>query len=136
MRFKMKKEDLLKAALDAVTVRGSAYGDAYTNHKRIADIWSVILEIKVRPDQVAPMMIGVKLARLVETPDHQDSYIDIAGYAATGSQVKDDEKLTYNYLTNNEPQRKENETVEQFNARYDDWAIKLEEAAGLENVDD
>ena len=89
----MNKEELLKAALDAVTVRGSAYGDAYTNHKRIADFWSLILETEVRPDQVAPMMIGVKLARLIETPDHQDSYVDIAGYAATGSQVKDDEKL-------------------------------------------
>jgi hypothetical protein len=89
----MNKEDLLKAALDAVTVRGSAYGDAYTNHKRIADIWSVILQTEVRPDQVAPMMIGVKLARLIETPDHEDSYVDMAGYAATGSQVKDDEKL-------------------------------------------
>ena len=33
------------------------------------------------------MMIGVKLARLIETPDHQDSYVDMAGYAATGSQV-------------------------------------------------
>ncbi len=89
----MNKEQLLTAALDAVTVRGSAYGDAYTNHKRIADFWSLILETEVRPDQVAPMMIGVKLTRLIETPDHQDSYIDIAGYAATGSQVKDDEKL-------------------------------------------
>ena len=89
----MNKEDLLKNALDAVTVRGSAYGDAYTNHKRIADIWSVILQTEVRPDQVAPMMIGVKLARLVETPDHEDSYVDMAGYAATGSQVTDDVKL-------------------------------------------
>jgi hypothetical protein len=132
----MNKEDLLKAALDAVTVRGSAYGDAYTNHKRIADLWSVILQTKVRPDQVAPMMISVKLARLVETPDHEDSYVDMAGYAATGSQVKDDEKLTFNYLTNNEPKREHYETQKQFNARYDDWAIKLEEAAVRENMND
>ena len=83
----MNKEELLKAALDAVTSRGSAYGDAYTNHKRIADLWSVILDAPVRADQVAPMMVALKLARLIETPSHQDSYVDIAGYAATGSQV-------------------------------------------------
>jgi hypothetical protein len=32
------------------------------------------------------MMAGVKLARLSATPDHQDSWVDLAGYAATGSE--------------------------------------------------
>ena len=34
-------------------------------------------------------MAAVKLARLVETPDHQDSWIDLAGYAAIGSECID-----------------------------------------------
>lgn len=29
----------------------------------------------------------VKLARLVNTPDHKDSWVDIAGYAACGNEV-------------------------------------------------
>jgi hypothetical protein len=83
----MNKHELLNEAIDAVTVRGSAYGDCYTNHKRIADLWTIILGCQVYPEQVAPMMVCLKLARLIETPEHQDSYVDIAGYAATGSEV-------------------------------------------------
>jgi len=35
-------------------------------------------------------MIAVKLSRLIETPDHEDSWIDICGYAALGGE--NDEK--------------------------------------------
>jgi len=31
-------------------------------------------------------MIAVKLSRLIETPDHEDSWIDICGYAALGGE--------------------------------------------------
>jgi len=37
-------------------------------------------------------MAAIKLARLVETPDHQDSWIDLAGYAAIGSECIDGQK--------------------------------------------
>jgi hypothetical protein len=33
------------------------------------------------------MMILLKMARLMETPNHRDSYVDMAGYAATGARV-------------------------------------------------
>lgn len=78
--------ELLQDATLAVTQRGSAYGDVYTNHERIATIWTVVLGSVVRADQVAQMMVALKLARLMETPDHWDSWVDIAGYAATGAQ--------------------------------------------------
>ena len=60
--------------------RASDYGDARENHQRIADIWSAVLGAKVTPEQVVMCMIGVKLARLANTPDHRDSWVDIAGY--------------------------------------------------------
>lgn len=85
----MKKQQLLETALATVTNRGSDYGDAYINHKRIAEMWTVILGIEVKAHQVVMAMAAVKLARLVETPDHQDSWIDLAGYAATGSECID-----------------------------------------------
>ena len=34
-------------------------------------------------------MIGVKMARLVQSPDHLDSVIDIAGYARTIAMIND-----------------------------------------------
>ena len=37
-------------------------------------------------EQVYACMIAVKLSRLIETPDHEDSWIDICGYAALGGE--------------------------------------------------
>ena len=52
----MKKQQLLETALATVTNRGSDYGDAYINHKRIAEMWTVILGIDVKPHQVVMAM--------------------------------------------------------------------------------
>lgn len=32
-------------------------------------------------------MIAMKLSRLVQTPGHRDSWLDIAGYAALGHEI-------------------------------------------------
>ena len=63
-----------------------------SNTTRIAKIWSVILGFDVTEEQVALMMVGLKVARLVETPDHQDSILDIAGYAAVMSECIEEKK--------------------------------------------
>lgn len=68
--------------------RVSDYGPADVNHQRIAAIWSMLLGITVMPEQVALCMIGLKLARLAHTPDHRDSVIDIAGYAACWDKIR------------------------------------------------
>ena len=67
--------------------RDKNYGSPLINHQRIAAIWSVILEKDVRPDQVALCMAGVKLARLVETPNHADSFVDGAAYFAIAGEI-------------------------------------------------
>jgi hypothetical protein len=36
-------------------------------------------------------MVGVKIARLVNDPSKADSWVDIAGYAALGSEMEDAE---------------------------------------------
>jgi len=72
--------NVLERANGIVKERGGSYGTPYADFKRTAMIWSAILGIDVKPDQVAKCMIGVKLSRLSETPDHQDSIDDIAGY--------------------------------------------------------
>lgn len=63
--------------------RSRDYGHPYDNHRRIAEIWSVqleqILKRPILPREVALMMIGLKLARLIQTPK-RDSLLDIAGY--------------------------------------------------------
>ena len=62
--------------------RGRIYGSPYTNHKRIADIWSGILDMPITAHQVVLCMVGLKIARLVETPTHHDSVADSVAYLA------------------------------------------------------
>ena len=66
--------------------RAKDYGDAYENHDRIAKMWSVILEKEVTVPQVYQCMVATKLSRLIETPDHDDSWVDICGYGALGGE--------------------------------------------------
>ena len=61
--------------------RTEDYGDPAKSFERIADLWSAIVGAPITPQQVAHMMILLKVSRLQETPDHLDSYIDIVGYA-------------------------------------------------------
>lgn len=67
--------------------RAKDYGDAGENFQRIADLWSVIIGSRIEPEQVALCMAQVKIARLITSPTHQDSWIDLAGYAALGGEI-------------------------------------------------
>jgi len=84
----MNREEILKEALRLTsTDRQKNYGEPLINHQRIADIWSVLLGVEITPSQVALCMVGVKLARLVETPDHLDSFVDLCAYGAIAGEI-------------------------------------------------
>tara|TARA_R100000773_G_C4214012_1_gene112999 strand:+ start:994 stop:1284 length:291 start_codon:yes stop_codon:yes gene_type:complete len=67
--------------------RAHEYGEARENHQRIADVWGMILGQKVTPEQVCACMIGLKLARLANNMQQDDTWVDIAGYAALGGEI-------------------------------------------------
>jgi hypothetical protein len=46
----------------------------------------------ITPTDVANMMILMKMARLMNKSDHEDSWIDIAGYAANGCELSTNRK--------------------------------------------
>jgi len=48
-----------------------------------------VLGQSVTPEQVVLCMTCLKVARLMETPDHEDSWVDIAGYGACGAEIAD-----------------------------------------------
>lgn len=82
------RKEILETALELTTGdRNKSYGDPYDNHQRIANIWKEILGCDVTASQVALCMVGVKLARLVETPDHFDSFVDGAAYMAIAGEI-------------------------------------------------
>lgn len=84
---------LLSDASEIVTSdRANAYGPPEDNFKRIAALWEVYLEqhpsdAPINATDVANMMVLMKVARLMQTPGHRDSWLDIAGYAACGYSV-------------------------------------------------
>ena len=78
----MIRDDILDQAKDLINNdRASDYGDAYINHKRIADLWSVILGKEIEVEDVVLCMIAMKMARLVHQKK-MDSIVDICGYSA------------------------------------------------------
>lgn len=82
--------DMLLKASQVIKERGLTYGPMNQNMDRIAALWAVCLGMPVTPVQVACCMIAVKLARLVQTPGHEDSAVDIAGYAAVLRECQED----------------------------------------------
>ena len=76
---------------DAATLvngqRNRDYGEPIDNFERIAVGWRVLLGADVTPHQVALCMAWLKMARLCETPTHEDSYVDAAAYAALAAQL-------------------------------------------------
>ena len=89
----MNRKELLDAAGKLISGdRAKDYGDAYDNHGRIAEGWNIILRGALNdpgyltPAHVALMMDWVKTSRLLETIDHEDSWIDKAGYTALGAE--------------------------------------------------
>tara|TARA_R100000081_G_scaffold66033_1_gene33964 strand:- start:213 stop:491 length:279 start_codon:yes stop_codon:yes gene_type:complete len=89
--IKMNRKEILNKAESLVNgPRAKEYGDAHENHARIAQMWSVLLDKPVTIQQVYQCMVAVKLARLVVTPDHEDSWIDICGYGALGGEETGD----------------------------------------------
>ena len=41
----------------------------------------------IPPETVALMMALLKVARLIKSPEHLDSWVDLAGYAACGGEI-------------------------------------------------
>ena len=83
----MKREEILQEAETLINGdRAKDYGDAYVNHKRIADMWSVVFGKDVTVRQVILCMIAMKVARLVHD-SKEDSWVDVCGYAALGGEL-------------------------------------------------
>ena len=85
------RQFFLKTAEELINgPRAKEYGPARKNHESIAQIWSIILEQEITPEQVVACMVGLKLARLSEDITKDDSWVDIIGYAALGGEIIND----------------------------------------------
>ena len=87
----MNRSEILKTADQLINSdRAKVYGPAKKNHEDIAKIWSVILGIEVTDWQVVLCMAGVKISRIIKTPKHTDSWVDLTAYGAIGGDITDE----------------------------------------------
>ena len=75
-------EMFLKHVANVIVERSTQYGDAASNMAAIAARWSATLGREITPAQVVLCLLDLKLARLAHDPAHEDSAIDVCGYAA------------------------------------------------------
>ena len=88
----MKRDDALSIAERIINgERADTYGDASENFTRIANMWAEVLQVPVTAEQVALCMTLVKVGRLIESPAHEDSWVDAIGYIALGVEVATEE---------------------------------------------
>jgi hypothetical protein len=75
-------EMFLKHVANVIAERSVQYGDVSLSMAAIATRWSVTLGREVTPAQVVLCLLDLKLTRLAHDPTHEDSAVDVCGYAA------------------------------------------------------
>jgi len=86
----MTRDEILCKASEIVSGhREDEYGSPEDNFQLIADLWTNYLGhmVKITAEDVAAMMIQLKIARLATGTGTDDCWIDIAGYAACGGEI-------------------------------------------------
>ena len=69
--------------------REQDYGTPEDSFEMIGKLWTVYLDYATKIDahDVAAMMALLKIARIAKSPDHMDSWCDLAGYASCGGEI-------------------------------------------------
>ena len=94
----MTRSEILAEAERIVTGdREEQYGPPEDNFALIAELWALYLrrmcvssgaDVYIKPDDVAIMMVLLKIARTVTVDKPKaDSYIDMAGYASCAGEI-------------------------------------------------
>lgn len=89
-----KNMNILEEAQKITTVdRQNAYGHPLDDFTKVSEMTKTITDSNIDPAlKHALYMIQVKISRLLKTPDHIDSIVDIAGYANTYAMILDKKK--------------------------------------------
>lgn len=83
------KNDILDKAKTIINgERQGIYGEAEDSFSVIAQMWAAYLGKEIKSEDVANMMILMKVARNSSGVYKDDNWIDICGYAALGGEIQ------------------------------------------------
>lgn len=84
----MTRAEILSKASEIVNgQRQQDYGQPEDNFGHIARLWEAYMGIEFSSVDVAMMMALLKIARIASGHATEDSFIDLAGYAACGGEI-------------------------------------------------
>lgn len=85
----IRRQTLEKAIKCVCGERENEYGSPEDNFKTIAKMWNAYLgmEAGITATDVAMMMALLKIARIATGTAKEDSFADLAGYAACGAEI-------------------------------------------------
>jgi len=84
----MNRTEILTEAARLVSKdRAAQHGDVERGFATISRFWSAYTSHYISPADVAAMMALLKIARITNSPDHADNWLDLAGYAACGGEL-------------------------------------------------
>ena len=84
-----ERQRLLEEAATLIsTERHIDYGEPNLSFERIAKLWTAYSGNSYEPHDVAVMLALLKIARISTSPNKVDNWVDLAGYAACGGEVR------------------------------------------------
>ena len=95
---KTRADILEQARICVCGHRENEYGSPEDNFKTIANLWSSYKDVEFTATDVAMMMALLKIARVKGGNATEDSFVDLAGYAACGGEIAiklEKEKINY-----------------------------------------
>jgi hypothetical protein len=101
----MTREETLERAKKCVCQnRETEYGSPEDSFDSIARLWSAYKDVEFTAKDVAMMMALLKIARVKTGTGTEDSFVDLAGYAACGAEIttksKERKKVQYTPVSN------------------------------------
>lgn len=83
----LREDVLAEAANIIVHGREETHGRPENTFASIARFWTVYLDRAISPQEVAMMMVLLKVARQQQNDGHVDNYVDGAGYLGLAAEL-------------------------------------------------
>ena len=83
----LRAKDILTNAADTIAERSKTHGHYDLTMLRTSKLWSDYLEREIEPMDVAICMALVKLARIMETRNVNDNFLDAVAYFAISGEL-------------------------------------------------